>query len=102
MNEQQIKELFSNEEFIDSLLALETPEEVQKALTDQGVDLSIQEILAIKDSIANSLDSEEELSEEQLETVTGGSFLVVAIISAVVTGLIKLGDAVDRWTNKRW
>ena len=39
MDDQQIQELFSDKEFVDSLLGLETPEEVQETLAEKGLDL---------------------------------------------------------------
>jgi hypothetical protein len=48
---------------------METPEAVQKALSDKGVELSLEEINSIKDFLYAN---EGELSEADLENVAGG------------------------------
>jgi lactobin A/cerein 7B family class IIb bacteriocin len=106
MNEEKIKELFSDEAFVDSILEMETPEEVQKALSDKGVELSLEEIGTIKDTLASS---DGELSENELEEVAGGvvitatTVICAAIIgSAAIGGTVSLGKAVNTWTRRRW
>ena len=101
MDEKLLKELFSDEAFVASILELETAEDVQAALKKKGVELSLDEITAIQKALVNS--SEEasaELSDDDLENVSGGS--VTAIIGAAVAGVIALGSAVHEWTNRRW
>jgi predicted ribosomally synthesized peptide with nif11-like leader len=70
MNEEKIKELFTDEAFIASIAELETAEDVQKALSEKGLDLSIEEITAIQNALASN---DGELSEDDLENVAGGS-----------------------------
>ena len=69
MNEEKIKEVFSDKDFVGSLLELETAEEVQSAISKKGIDLSISDIEVLRAQLANS---GEELSEEDLENVAGG------------------------------
>lgn len=104
MNEQQIKELFSDEAFTASILEMETPEEVQKALSDKGLELSLEEISTIQNSLLNN---EGELSEDELENVAGGIAVTAVICGLIIGGaaaggLFKMGKAVDNWTNRRW
>jgi lactobin A/cerein 7B family class IIb bacteriocin len=103
MNEAEVKvkakELFSDEAFTSSLLALETAQEVQSALSDKGLDLSLEEIASIRDSILTATTQGGELSEEQLESVSGGIgpitlFIVALIVGAVAGGLNGSGT---RW-----
>ncbi|MDR1622336.1 MAG: Nif11-like leader peptide family RiPP precursor [Synergistaceae bacterium] len=98
MDEKRVKELFSDEAFVKSLFALETPEEVQAAVKAKGVDLTLDEIHAIKEGLAKS--GGEELSEADLEKVAGGSVvgLVIAGISLVVSAASYTHDA----TRGRW
>jgi lactobin A/cerein 7B family class IIb bacteriocin len=87
MNEEQIKEIFSDEAFTSSLLELETAEEVQSALSGKGLDLSLDEITNIRSYILATAEQGGELAEEQLETVTGGIALVaIGIIIGVAIG----------------
>lgn len=104
MSEEQIKELFSDETFVASILEMETPEEVQKALSERGLDLSLEEINTIQNSLSNE---EEELSEDQLEEVAGG-FAVTTLVCGLIIGgaaaggAFSLGKAVHGWTRRRW
>jgi lactobin A/cerein 7B family class IIb bacteriocin len=99
MSDAELKELFSDEEFVNSLLTLDTPEEVQSALSGKGLDLSLDEIATIRTSILTAAEQGGELSEEQLESVSGGfapiiTFIVFLIIGATAGGLNGSGT---RW-----
>ena len=104
MNEEQLKKLFSDDTFVASILEMETAEEVQKSLADKGLELSLDEIAIIK----NTLNSEEtELSEDDLKAISGGVAITsvicgIIIGSAAVSGAFTLGKAVHSWTNRRW
>ena len=106
MNEELLKEVLSDEAFAKSLREMETPEDVQTALKEKGVDLSIEDIKAIQNILVNQEDGE--LSEDDLENVAGGSLTIMAalgiasIIGAAVGGTIKLGNSVNNWTRRRW
>jgi len=105
-NEEKIKELLTDSEFAASLMELETPEEVQSALKAKGVELEIADIEAVRQALLSG--SEGELGDDELENVAGGSLTIMAalgiasIIGASVAGGIKLGDAVNKWTRRRW
>ena len=98
MNDQQIEELFSDEVFMESLLELETPEGVQKALSDKGLDLNLEEITTIRDALLNN---EGELSDGQLESISGGSVagIVANILNDIVMPVVTFPAAVFR---RRW
>lgn len=103
MDEQQIRTVFSDEAFVSSILEMETAEDVQQALAAKGITLSLKEIENIQTSLNHE---EEELSEDQLENVAGGSLtaIICALIigGAVVAGGVKLGQSVNGWTERRW
>jgi prefoldin subunit 5 len=102
MNEQEIREIFSDEAYVSSLLALDTPEEVQASLAEKGIDLSETEITTLLDTIQNT-QSDGELSEEALETVTGGlvNLILFGIMSLVFLGT-GLGAAISSTARRRW
>ena len=107
MNEERIKEVFSDEAFVKELLSKETPEEVQELLEDKDIEMSIGEIEKAKEMILKKLedpDAELELSDEDLEDVAGGSLLGACLILVyVVTPCVTaLGIHVDNQTNGRW
>lgn len=106
MNEELLKEVLSDTDFAQSLLEMESPEDVQSALKNKGVDLSLEDITTIQNILANQ--AEGELSEDDLENVAGGSLTIMSaigiagIISASVSGGIALGNKVHEWTRRRW
>jgi TRAP-type uncharacterized transport system fused permease subunit len=100
MNEQEIKELFSDEAYVSSLLALDTAEEVQASLAEKGLDLSEAEITSLLDTLQKYAESGGELSEADLETVTGGTFTFVLLILTIVTGILGIG--LPEATKRRW
>jgi lactobin A/cerein 7B family class IIb bacteriocin len=99
MNEAEVREIFSDEAFTSSLLALETAEEVQSALSDKGLDLSLDEIATIRGSILTATTQGGELSEEQLESVSGGIGPITLFIIALVVGSVAggLNGSGTRW-----
>ena len=68
---ERIKEVFSDEAYVQKLLAFETPEEVQASLEEKGIDVSVEELKQV--SILLTKYSEGELSEEELMDVAGGA-----------------------------
>ena len=106
-NIEKLKEIFADKDFTAKVLEMETPEEVQKAISNKGVDLTIEEIESVKQAIINQSEGNEELSDDQLENVAGGFAISTAIaIAGVITGAVSagvaLGNAVDKWTRRRW
>lgn len=99
---ERLNELVQNEVFMKRLLALDTDVEVQALLAENDVELSLDEIKFIKKQVEARLNGQEELDEEDLANVVGGSMIAVAIIGAVVAGIVKLGDSVHKWTNGKW
>jgi hypothetical protein len=91
MSEAEIKELFSDEAYTSSLLALDTAEEVQASLAERGLELSTTEITKILDSIRNYSESDRELSEADLENVSGGLVGVALLFFGLIMGIIGVG-----------
>ena len=50
MNEERIKEVFADEEFVKELFSKETPEEAQALLVEKDIELSIDEIVNFDNS----------------------------------------------------
>ena len=105
MNEERIKEVFSDEAFVKELLSKETPEEVQAMLEDKDIEVSIAEIVKLRELLEKKAKNPDaELSDEDLEDVAGGSLLGACLILVyVVTPCVTaLGIHVDNQTNGRW
>lgn len=98
MDEKLVKEVFSDKEFVMSLVKLDTPEEVQAALKEKGIDLTIDDIMQIRE--ACSRPDVEELSDDELENVSGG--LIPALCVLGFLGTIQLVGFIHEATNHRW
>ena len=107
MNEERIKEVFSDEAFVKELFSKETPEEVQAMLEDKDIELSIDEIVKLKELLEKKVenpDADVELGDDDLEEVSGGVVLDVIFVVAVVAVMVGAygGTAVHEKTNGRW
>ena len=86
MNQNHIKEVFSDEVFVGSLMELETPEQVRAALKEKGVDMTENEILSLRDEIikqAQQGGDGGEMSLESLDEVAGGFTIPAVILEAL-------------------
>jgi predicted ribosomally synthesized peptide with nif11-like leader len=70
---EQAMELIKDEEFSKELSKQENPEGVQKLFASKGVELSIEELKDIAHAIILMTQTDQELSDEDLEQVAGGS-----------------------------
>lgn len=109
MNEELLKSVLSDADFVKSLTELENPEDVQAALKEKGIELTLEDITAVQNILENSNgELSDELSEDDLENVAGGSLTIMAalgiagLITAVCGGIATLGNKTDTWTSRRW
>ena len=108
MNEERIKEVFSDEEFVKELFSKETPEEAQALLAEKEIDLSIDELVKIKDLVVAKLQAAEngestELTEEDLADVAGGVAVLFAIMGLVVVGVgVMMAIPYIDFERRRW
>ncbi len=109
MNEERIKEIFVDEEFVKELFSKETPEEVQDLLAEKDIDLTVAEIVKLGEIFAKKLQQTEngepaELTEEELAGVAGGVLPVLATV-AIVMGAAYIaigGVAIAKKVTGRW
>lgn len=91
MDKEKLTEIFSNKEFVKSFFEPKNEEEVQKVLKEKGIDLSLQEIQKIREILIQKKNGE--LSDEELEAVSGGgfgdSFLKCLQVAQVISELIE-------------
>lgn len=68
----------------ERLFGLETPEEVQNFLKEQGLEFSLEEINSLRETLVKVLEMKEngELSDEDLENVAGGIVPIILLILA--------------------
>ena len=108
MNEERIKEVFSDEEFVKELFNKETPEEAQALLAEKEIDMSIDELVKLKDLVAAKLQAAEngestELTEEDLADIAGGAAVLFAIMGLVVVGVgMMMAIPYIDFERRRW
>ena len=105
MNEERIKEVFSDEAFVKALLEQEEAAQVQAMLAEKEIDLSIEEINKLQELLLKQSSGEvdeEELSEDALEDVAGGSLVVLGALIIATLGLgLVAGSAACLASNRR-
>ena len=106
MNEERIKEVFADEEFVKELFSKETPEEAKALLEEKDIDISIEELVKLKDIIIAKLQAVEngesaELTEADLENIAGGTFGISVVIAIVGILVLCSGVTIIKTTN-RW
>ena len=111
MNVEKLKEVFAEEAFVKALFEMGTVEEVQKALTEKGVELSQEDAAGIYDFFAkiksgdisreqleqwSTLAQKGELTEEALEQVAGGcAFTLLSVAATIIVGLVFICSIVE-------
>ena len=93
MDENRIKEVFSDEAFVKSLLELETPEDVQKALKGKDIEVGVEEILQLRDALlkaAEMAQSGGELSVEDLDEAAGGFIPIITFTTMLAPQIISM------------
>ena len=88
--EKKLRELMKDEAFVKELSAKIEAEDAQKYFAEHGVDFTMEEIKAIGSALNCSVKSNGELSEDDLEQVSGGC-LIFGIISGIVAGAALIG-----------
>ena len=104
MNQEKIQEVFSDESFLKEIFSKDTPEEVQTILAEKDIELSIEDILKLRKIIEKKLNQGVELSDDELEDVTGGVVVIGAIVYTVLPLIAAtiICDAILDATNTRW
>jgi hypothetical protein len=90
-SELVIREVFSDEAFVKGLFAMETPQEVQAALKEKKIELSIDEIVKTRELLVKSAENGGILSDEELQEVSGGFVVSGAVIIGIAGILAGIG-----------
>ena len=80
-----IKDALKDNNFVESLISLEKPEDVQAAFKEKGVELSLDEINKIKTLMGKINENDSELSDNELDNIVGGFDVGKFIVDAVDT-----------------
>ena len=102
MNEEKLKEVFSDKAYVESIIKL-SAEDAAKSLQEKGVEVSAEDLVKVRDFIAAHKDELQngELNEEALASVAGGvsnteGFLMGAAGTSAMLALV-IGLAAISW-----
>ena len=70
---QKLQELMADEEFLKSTMDMETPAELRAAFAARGLEMTEDEVIRVVKLV--NKEENDELNEESLENVAGGSIL---------------------------
>ena len=87
--------LEADESWAEKLFGLETAEQVQSFLKEEGLDFSLEEINSFRDQLLKVV-QKGELSDEDLEDVAGGS------ISGAIVATCALISCVHTVSGGKW
>lgn len=89
----KLMEIFNNEQFKSEAKSLTTAEDLQALLAKYDLDLTLEEVHGLCASIACNMKADDELDVEDLEYVTGGSWVLAATIAlgVVCIGAFAIG-----------
>lgn len=73
MENKKLESLLKSNEFMQSIMKMETPEEVQKAFEEKGVNISKEEVLLIGSIVNETIKKGSVLSEPELAKIVGGN-----------------------------
>ncbi len=75
-----------------------TPEEMQKLFNDRDIHLTLEEVNQFIEDVVNTttsiLNATDELSEDELEEITGGLGLVGKIVAGVISALVGVAGGI--------
>lgn len=93
---RKLDEIENDHAFLEYLLQQDTPEKIQKVFSEKGIALSLDEVKKIVLETLSRLDNEntDEISESDLEDVSGGFAISAAICIACVVASCAGGFAI--------
>lgn len=73
MGQEKVIQVLEDKDFIEKIVRLQTPEEVQSAFKEKGIDTSIKEVELLGSLINKMIEKKGgNLTEEDLESISGG------------------------------
>ncbi len=83
--EEKLTQILAEEGFVEKLMRCETPEQVQSLFGKKGLDLTLEEIRAISQSLTLEFSDSDELDEDALDAVAGGTTYSTAFVAATIS-----------------
>lgn len=93
---EKLNELFADAAFAEQVRTLDTAEELQALLAEKGIELTQEEFEAMLEACEKLMgQADGELTDEQMEDVSGGVTAEAILLCAVAVACIA-------WLAKRW
>ena len=107
MNEERIKEVFADEVFVKDFWSKETPEEAQALLAEKDIDVSVEELVKIRNIVERKLQATEngeptELTEEELADIAGGAVLWILMGVLIAATGVMMAIPYVNFERRRW
>ncbi len=105
---EKLKEIFADKDFAVKVMSMETAEEVQAVVKEKGVELTIEEINQIQAQFLKAAENSEEISDDELENVAGGSLLLIPFLPMMPDLLHQMDSRIpgsrdiSRALRRRW
>ncbi len=96
---KKITELLNNDAFNNDVSNCSSQEELRAVFAKYGANLEAEEVSEFVSAVKQA-GSEGEISEDQLEDVTGGSITAAALLKACVSAGVKGWNWVGKWGRK--
>ena len=100
--EEKITEAMRDIKFVEKIIDIRSPEEMQKAFATKEIDLSLEEAQAVISTIKKLSESKpDEVSDEDLEEISGGatsstnSIIPLVIIGGLAASMV-VANTVDK------
>ena len=101
--QKKLNKALSDKAFAEKVLAMETPEEVRAALLEKDIDLDVDDLIEIKDLLVKHFEGGEELSEDDLEDVSGGSICAICLALGIIGAVVSVvGTGITIGHSHRW
>ena len=87
--EELIKKMQADKDFAEKILTCKENDELIALAKEQGIDLTLENIIELNEALqlANRME-EGELSEEELEQVAGGTFVLTTVLALTSLGAL--------------
>ena len=102
VKEKMISEAMKDIKFVEKIIDIRSPEEMQKAFATKKIDLSLEEAQAVISTIKKLSESKSgEVSDEDLEEISGGATSSTnSIIPLVIIGGLAASTVVANTVDK--
>jgi hypothetical protein len=105
---EKFNKLMEDKAFVEKMLGQETQEDVQKLFAENGVEMTMEEVGQLGETLNKCFDKlGDELDESALEDVSGGFFITLGAgvtgwaVAKAVIGIGAAGLAIYKWYKSR-